>query len=766
MSKKYSTVSIVLAGSMSLLGSAAFADDSAADAKVAAQPAQEDISEDLVVIRKFVGNTTKSALKQDASVLDTPVSVDDYSSAFMKSIETPNVSDLYSYMTGVQRGGATGYDISIRGFKSSQTDKNAILVDGLPGITGRYGSPPTVATDQIELVKGPASVLYGQQQPGGFVNLITKKPQATAAAVLDVTGQSYDGAGISFGHDSGVTTDADFTGPINSSQSLLYRVVLEEVHKNSFRGSTYEHSSYVGPSLTWVASKDTSVTFAAEIRHREAGYDNFLVAPNKDANLIAAPTVVYQGPNDIQPEKGVSETLTLSHSFAPGISWNTVMRNVAGQDDAVGYDNVSAFLLPATTKAPILPAEWVVQRRARGQHNERSYDFIDSNLSLPVTTGPVEHKFLVGVNGGVDTTNFTRDQFFNGPTSGVLARPGATSIDVDLYNPVFTGVPALSTFGPGPLNDRYSRTAAIAGYLSDLMTLSEHWKATVGARYSDEHLYTVERLATPHTAVSSTANKWVPSAGLMYEPTSAWTLYSSYSTSFVPVPGTDLDANGKYTFKPETAHQVEVGTKLNALDSRLTTTFSVFDIHRTNAIEPVTCTPAGLLITTVCTQQVGVERSKGAELEVNVRPVTGWQVLMGYAYTDAKVVQSSTAPTAPLVGDRLTNSSLNNVHLWSRYDVGSGPLKNLGVGLGAYHVTDHAGTLPSLGDTRLLQLPGYTIVDLAAYYSMFDRVDLTFKVTNLFDKRYFEGVNSTTNDIGVVPGTPRFLQLSVRVSLY
>jgi iron complex outermembrane recepter protein len=88
------------------------------------------------------------------------------------------------------------------------------------------------------------------------------------------------------------------------------------------------------------------------------------------------------------------------------------------------------------------------------------------------------------------------------------------------------------------------------------------------------------------------------------------------------------------------------------------------------------------------------------------------------------------------------------------------------VGLGTYHVTDHAGTLPSQGDTRLLQLPGYTIVDLAAYYSMFDRVDLTFKVTNLFDKRYFEGVNSTTNDIGVVPGTPRFLQLSVRVSLY
>src|SRR3984893_6016858 len=196
MLKKYATTSILLVGSMSVVGPTAFADDSRPDAPPAAEPANVDISEELVVIGKFVGTGTKSAMKQDVRVLDTPVSVDDYSAAFMKAIETTNVANLYNYMTGVQRGGATGYDLSIRGFKTTQTDKNAILVDGLPGLAGRFGSPPTFSTDHIEVVKGPASVLYGQGQPGGFVNLVTKKPSGKAAALIDVTGSAYAGSGI------------------------------------------------------------------------------------------------------------------------------------------------------------------------------------------------------------------------------------------------------------------------------------------------------------------------------------------------------------------------------------------------------------------------------------------------------------------------------------------------------------------------------------------------------------------------------------------
>ena len=765
MLRKYATTSVLLAGSISVITSAAVADEATPPPQQqAAKPVESaPLMEELVITAKFVSESAKSALKQDVGVLDTPASVDNYSASFLRAIETTQVTDLYNYMTGVQRGGLTGYDLSIRGFKTTQTDKNAILVDGLPGLATRYGSPPTVNVESIDVVKGPTSVLYGQGQPGGFVNMITKKPGATAAGVATVTESAYDGDGISIGHDLGTVADLDFTGPINSSQSLLYRVILEDVDKKSFRQGVYEHSYYIAPSLTWVVSQDTTATVAVEVRHREAGYDNALVAPNKDVNLIASRETVYQSPNDILPEFGRSETFTLDHAITSEINWHTAVRSITANDSAVGYDQNSVFLLPATTKAPILPAEWVVQRRARQQFNERSYNFIDSNVTMPLATGPVEHKFLFGVNGGVDTTDFNRIQFYNGPVTGALARPGPTSINVGVYNPITNISPAITTFpGGAGLNDRYTRSETYAGYLSDLMTLAEQWKLNLGLRYSGEQQYASERKAAPNVNRFKNS-KVLPTAGLLFEPTGSWTVYTAYSTSYVPVPANTQDANGNYAFNPVSAHQVEFGTKLDKLQGRLSVTAAVFDIHSDNVIEAALCN-AGVAGT--CSQQVGQEHSKGGELEVNTHFVEGWQALLGYSYTDAKVAKSSTAPTAPLVGDRLTNSSLNNLHLWSRYDVGSGPLKGLGGGLGVFHVSNHTGTLPSSSDQRLLLLPGYTVVDMAIYYSLLQRYDFTLKVGNLLNKVYYEGVNSTTNELGVVPGSPRYLQLSVRVPLY
>jgi iron complex outermembrane receptor protein len=764
MFKKYATTSVLLAGSMSVMTSVAVADDAVPPPQQTAKPVESaPLMEELVITAKFVSESAKSALKQDVGVLDTPASVDNYSASFLRAIETTQVTDLYNYMTGVQRGGLTGYDLSIRGFKTTQTDKNAILVDGLPGLATRYGSPPTVNVESIDVVKGPTSVLYGQGQPGGFVNMITKKPGATAAGVATVTESAYDGDGISIGHDLGTVADLDFTGPINSSQSLLYRVILEDVDKKSFRQGVYEHSYYIAPSLTWVVSQDTTATVAVEVRHREAGYDNALVAPNKDVNLIASRETVYQSPNDILPEFGRSETFTLDHAITSEINWHTAVRSITANDSAVGYDQNSVFLLPATTKAPILPAEWVVQRRARQQFNERSYNFIDSNVTMPLATGPVEHKFLFGVNGGVDTTDFNRIQFYNGPVTGALARPGPTSINVGVYNPITNISPAITTFpGGAGLNDRYTRSETYAGYLSDLMTLAEQWKLNLGLRYSGEQQYASERKAAPNVNRFKNS-KVLPTAGLLFEPTGSWTVYTAYSTSYVPVPANTQDANGNYTFNPVSAHQVEFGTKLDKLQGRLSVTAAVFDIHSDNVIEAALCNTG---VAGTCSQQVGQEHSKGGELEVNTHFVEGWQALLGYSYTDAKVAKSSTAPTAPLVGDRLTNSSLNNLHLWSRYDVGSGPLKGLGGGLGVFHVSNHTGTLPSSSDNRLLLLPGYTVVDMAIYYSLLQRYDFTLKVGNLLNKVYYEGVNSTTNELGVVPGSPRYLQLSVRVPLY
>src|SRR5438105_4365509 len=179
--------------------------------------------ESIVVQGQFLGAGAQSAMKLDIPVRDTPFAVSSYGESFMKAVETAAVADMYNYMTGVKRAGNQAYDITIRGFKTSNTDKNAIMVDGLPGLSGKFASPPTIGVERVELVKGPMSVLYGQIQPGGFVNMITKKPRATQAFEVDVRGQTYFGDKPSFGDRNGYAASADLTGPIDKDGKFLYR---------------------------------------------------------------------------------------------------------------------------------------------------------------------------------------------------------------------------------------------------------------------------------------------------------------------------------------------------------------------------------------------------------------------------------------------------------------------------------------------------------------------------------------------------------------
>lgn len=708
--------------------------------------------DEISVSDKFVELGARSAMKQDIRVLDTPYSVASYSGSFMKAIETTNIADLYNYMTGIRRGGSSGYDLSIRGFKTTQADSGAILVDGMPGLSGRFGSPPTFAAEHIEVVKGPASVLYGQAQPGGFVNIVSKKPMPKATALLDIRANAFDGAGLSLGDASGYNLDADFTGPIDAGKRFLYRVVAESTNKDTFRGG-FEKAQYLAPSVTWNITDSTPLTLALEYRHRELTYDNLLVAPGKNAHLIADIKTRYQEPGDRQEETGYARTLTLTHYFESGMTLNAAFRSVDGKDTARGYDNV-AVLADLVT----------LQRRARQQANKRTYNYFDGNLSIPFNTGPLDHKLLVGVNGGVGTTDFDRIQFFNGATTGPASRPGPTSLNVNIYHPVYGVSPPLSSFASGPVNRRYTRNTSGGIYVSDLITLSEHWKASLGLRYAREKQYTEERKTPPLTSQSTTASDTLPTFGLMYQPSESWTIYTSYATSFVPQAAGVQDAAGNANpFSPQSGKQVEAGVKAEVLDNRLTATLAVFDIKKDNTLAPISCNKG---VGGTCSQQVGAERSKGAELEVNYRPIDNLQIIGGIAYTDAVVDKSYNAAAAPLVGARLTNSALKSANLWTRYDFDEGALKDLSVGLGVYYSSAIAGSLPSRSDARVLTLPSYVVADLALYYKFHQRYDFTLKFGNLFDRRYFEGVNSTTNENGVVPGAPRNVTLSLRIPLW
>jgi iron complex outermembrane receptor protein len=709
-------------------------------------------TETITVQGQFLSQGAESAMKLDIPVMDTPLSVTNYSNDFIKALEAPEIIDLYRYMTGVNRGGQSAYDLSLRGFKTTSNDRNALMTDGLPGQVSRFASPPTIGVDHIEVVKGPASVLYGQAQPGGFVNIILKKPDKVRGGFLDIKATGYKADGLSWGDATGWTIGGDFTGPLDDKADWLYRAVFEVIDKDMWRDHTWNKSRYAAPSLTWNLSPATTLTFLAEYRYVKETQDLYLPAPSRDASLLPSRHIRLQEPDDYRTEEGHSANFFARHEFAEDVVWNFNARYVRNHDYTKWYDTV-AMLSDGRT----------LQRRARqGDNNRKSYYF-DTTISAPFQTGPVKHKLLAGLTGGYDDLDANRIQFVNGATTGPLSRPGPGSLNIDIYNPVYGQAPSHEALPRGTFQHRLTASHPFGAYLTDFVTFSEQWKGSAGIRYNQEKQTFEEK--TSSVAIlpsrSETPSDVYPMAGLLYQPTKEWTIYGSYSTSFVPIAPNMQDASGVFSFDPERGQQYEVGVKAELMKGKLYGTLAVFDIVKENTLALATCNPG---IAGTCMQSVGEETSRGAEFELNLRPTRDWQVLLGYAYIRAEISKSTTANTAPIEGSQLTNAPEHKAQFWSRYDVPSGWAQGLGIGFGLTYVSEQAGNLPTRANTRILQLPAYTIGDIVLYYR-WSKVDFTLKVGNIADKVYWDSVGSTLADLSVVPGAPRSITFSARIPL-
>ncbi|MDB5434357.1 MAG: ferrichrome-iron receptor [Phenylobacterium sp.] len=733
----------VAALALTSMAGAAGAAEAPAPATATAAAGAAEVQE-VVVTGRFLATGAQSATKLDLSVMDTPFSVSAYTGAFMKSIETTNVSDLYRYMTGVARSGATGYDMTLRGFKTASTDRNAILVDGLPGLTVRFGSPPTVGTEHIELVKGPSSVLYGQGQPGGFVNIITKKPLQTPQLTVEAEGLGY---ASNWAHGNGYDASIDATGPLGANGAVLGRVIAEYGDSTGFRDHQFATPVYIAPSLTWEIGAHTQATLLVEARSTSVSFDSDLIAPLDKLSLLPKYTTSYQRAGDILKERGVGTTLLFNHDFENGVKFNLGVRDVQHKDHTTGMD-VVGFADPANTR---------LQVRLRDVLNTRTYDFADGNFSIPFDTGAIKHKVLVGISGGQEMQDFNRLRYYTVPTTG------AGSFTLDVYNPSYAGFPqesALPTTNPGAaglkaLNDPRTISKTTGAYASDFMTFTDQWKAMVGVRYSRDQQSFHEQRAPGVPDRSSDVHDVLPLAGLIYEPTSDLTLYTSYTTSFVPILASAVDVNNENHFAPTKAHSIEGGVKANLFDNRANVTAAIFDIKKTGVTSTFTVGCPAFIGT--CTQQVGSEEAKGLELEVSARPIEGWSLIFGYAYTDSKVTSS---PDPVTVGREATDAPKNAAHIWNRYDFSSGPLAGLGVGLGISYTGKREGLLPTTKAPDVTTLPANTLADLAFYYTL-RKYQITLKISNLTDERYVES-ESLGNTI--LPGAPRQVVLAVRTT--
>jgi len=724
-------------------------------------------AQDIIVTGRFVDTGAKSAMKMDVRVLDTPFSVQSYSSSFVKSLEVANVSDLYNYMTGLKKSGATAYDITIRGFKSGGTDRNAIMMDGLPGLTGRYTSPPVIGLDHVELVKGPMSVLYGQIQPGGFVNMISKKPSDHANTMIEMKGMTYAADGRPMFNKMGYSGAVDSTGPL-INDDITYRIVGQVTRNNTFRAYNYTNQEVIQPSVRVRLGSKTTITGQFEYRHTKEHFDVGLSAPFDgqtaltssiyDITKVASRYTGYSQPDNFRDEEGKAETVFVTHQFNSNWRVAASFRHVDyfsnQQDLTVFGENRYGGIYNNAIR---------LTRRARQLQTTRYYNYGDLNVQGTFHTFGFEHKIIVGINGGTDMTRNNRLKFNTGTarnTTTGICPAGGICLDVDPYNPELNQTPAFDLIPAGTatgLTDQITHARNYGLYISDLITFTPWLKASVAARkFSEYQSSSPDARNTPNIFQEKTNSKnFLPSAGILVEPTHNITVYTSYAESFVPPDPGSFDINGVNSFTPITAKQYELGIKAqNLLNNRLGFSAAIYRIDQNGQLSGFLCALGN------CFTQSGTSRADGFEVESNITPTKNWNIILGYSHVIAKVIKS--IPTLSFqTGRELPNVAKDAANIWTRYDFRNG----LGVGFGVTYTGDRQGILPTQANAlQSLDLPAYTIVDAGIYYTH-NKWSIDMKFGNLFDKTYYESSGGGSAGIfQIQPGAPRNIVLTGRIN--
>ena len=675
----------------------------------------------------YVEAESAAGSKVPMSMRELASTVQVLNASFISDLKAKELDDLYPYVVGMTRQLRTSTGFTLRGFSALGASLASVQVDGLPGLATRFGSPTTANIDRVEVLKGPTSVLYGQNNPGGLINMVSKRPQAKAATDLTLSVSSYAGTNSPLGDDLGVITQIDSTGPIDSDKKWLYRAIVSYERLDGFRRNGYFKNFYIFPSLTYRWNEHTSLTFQGDVTRQKRRADDGLVAPFSDVGNVARYDLVYQEPDDVERDEGAGLSAVFQHNLSNGWTFKLAGRSVWHTDTKLALENgtiVSATPVQNSTH----------RRRYRDNYNARRFNFVDANLYGKFGSDNIRHTLLFGASYGREFSDIYRKSF---------TQVGVTASNV--YNPSFGSIPIPPVAGVSRTVTDYDNYAL---YVSDQVKIGSRWHATLGLRYDRQDSSSIEVVSSRLSDQSVDAV--VPNLGLVFEVSDQVSAYVSYVEGFKPSSPNSYDANGNNGFDPEASSQVEVGVKADFLDRKLSATLAFYRIEKTNVVENTGVTlPNGTAISEI----FGGQRSQGVELQGAYLPVPNWQLLAGVTYIDARVTESLTAAN---VGAHLAGAARYSGNFWTRYNFTQGKLRGFGGGLGYIYTASRHGST-SNSPATWLNIPSYGRLDLAAYYK-WRRWDLALNASNVLDRQYISTANTNVN---VFPGDPREVTLTL-----
>lgn len=677
----------------------------------AAQPAEAGTLEPITVfadLDPYFEKQNSTALKSDIDESLIPFTTNVLNSQVIEDLKADRVEKALEYIPGFSRSSPIANGFTIRG---QSADLQNLQVDGLPGLTSRFSSPTTANIEKVEVLKGPASVLYGWMDPGGLVNIITKKPQDEEIREVNLSGQAFPEYG-----DTGYAASFDLNGRANESGTLLYRVIAGYENEDSFRDHVKDDEMvFAFPSLAWVPDADRRLDIQMEYTKEERSADDGLFVLNQDINQRADITTYYQEPGDSDNDEGYAIGANYTHGFRPGVKMNLKWRSVWHEDERDLYENNA--VRPDDT----------LRRRNRHQYNEREYHFGDANLTLDLDV-VTEQQLILGVGGGYEYRQFDRLAF---DTRGA---------NVDLIDPVATG--QVLDDDPGSFRnwDLYN----FGVYAQDQLFVTDKLSLLFGGRYDtqsgDYHLRYIDDDETANESVDVQTTAF--NAGATYQLVPQAAVYASVSQSFNPqsIPNFDADNN---QLDPEKGIQYEAGVKLSLLQDKLNAHLAVYDLTKENIAETVNGARA----------LVGTVESQGAEVSLQYQPSPNWQFQAAYAFTDAEVSETADDDSLGNVPKFVPEHSAT---LLARYNHPEDVLGGLvGMGLGwrfeSARYTDEE-------TAKRVRVPSYHVTDLNFYYEL-ENLKLSLILENVFDELYFVG---GTNDTEIYVGDPRSITLKAK----
>ncbi|EDZ66319.1 TonB-dependent siderophore receptor subfamily [Nitrosococcus oceani AFC27] len=573
--------------------------------------------------RGYIAPNASTATKTDTPLMETPISIQVVPEAVAEDQQAIRLDGITQNVSGVQTMRQLGIlfdNFIIRGFTSSNFN---VYRDGL-----RLGTQSfeTANLERVEILKGPPSALFGRSNPGGLVNMVTKKPLT----------QPYYALSQQFGSYDLYRTTLDATGAITDDGALAYRLNFVYLDSNSFRDFVDRERVFMAPQFTWKPTEALEVNFGYEYKNDDVTGDRGIPAiGNRPAKVSISRFI---GEPDFSLQEAESHLAHLNWAYRFNENWKIQQRFAANILDTFNR-NIVPLSLQADNRT--------INRGLFGGLTKRETYATDIHVNGQFDLFGARHNILVGF----DYLRFTQSRGATFLASAPFLSP------IDVFEPVYgtTQIPDLDTLPKNNFTDL--KTEWFGVYFQDQMDLTEQLHLLFSGRY--DWAKTESGFSTTSAPEVSTlwTDKFSPRVGLVYQPLAWLSLYANWTQALGANNGRSADGS---PFKPEWAEQFEGGFKMAFFQERLNASVAVYELTKENVLTADISTPDP-------SDQVaiGEARSQGVEVDFSGQITEQWDLIGNYAYTATEVLKDNNGNQ----GNRLPNVPKHSGSVWTTYEL-------------------------------------------------------------------------------------------------